>query len=399
MRINLRAIFSGAPGKRNTETGVLMKDEQKYSLVINHGLRDGFEHRELERDAFVKETSKLLKKPRKIFLGLGDFLEVGDYKKLLDSIFFEEEGAVFENILDRNNRKIAEEGDIPFSFFKMAVYFPDFLLKEVPTFCTSVIGKKSRLFPGAANFVKNIKEYNPTVLSAMPYEIAVEFARRVGLEDRNVISTQYKIKRDSANRDVYAGDITRFLSGDRKSLEIEKSLGSLNLRDDECVYIGTGEAGVKTFSHVNSIAFNPPPNISSQSRISLYGSSLESILTLFNFNGELQGLLDSPGWDDFLPSLIVYSAKKEKSPELTALESEHLVLQNNIIGQRIEHSGESYISVEREIEITFGGSFVNMQEVRGMIEERMRAYREKPQELVREIYRIAKQRYNNFCTV
>ncbi len=34
-----------------------------------------------------------------------------------------------------------------------------------------------------------------------------------------------------------------------------------------------------------------------------------------------------------------------------------------------------------------------------MIEERMRAYREKPQELVREIYRIAKQRYNNFCTV
>jgi hypothetical protein len=55
--------------------------------------------------------------------------------------------------------------------------------------------------------------------------------------------------------------------------------------------------------------------------------------------------------------------------------------------------------VEREIEITFGGSFVNMQEVRDMIGKRMQAYREKPQELVKEIYRIAKQRYKNFCTV
>ena len=71
-----------------------------------------------------------LKKPKKIFLGMGDFLEVGDYSKLLDSVFYDEGSVHFEKILDKNNRKIAEMGNIPFSFFKLAVYYPEFLLKE-----------------------------------------------------------------------------------------------------------------------------------------------------------------------------------------------------------------------------------------------------------------------------
>ena len=134
-----------------------MKKDPKYSLVINKGLAEGFELYEMEKKEFLRETSKLFKRPKKIFLGLGDFLEVGDYKKLLDSIFFDEEGARFENILDKNNRKISEEGNIPFSFFKIAVYFPDFLLKEVPTFCVSVIGKKIQAFPRRREFCKVYK--------------------------------------------------------------------------------------------------------------------------------------------------------------------------------------------------------------------------------------------------
>ena len=73
--------------------------------------------------------------------------------------------------------------------------------------------------------------------------------------------------------------------------------------------------------------------------------------------------------------------------------------QNNVIGLRIEHAGESYASVEREIDVTFGGSFVNMKEVRSMIAKRMSRYQDNPQELVKEIYHIALQRYKNFCTV
>ena len=373
--------------------------EQKYTLIINKGPADGFEVREMDKKDFLAETSRLLHRPKKIFLGLGDFLEVGDYKKLMDSIFFDKEGVLFENILDKNNRKISEEGNIPFSFFKLAVYFPDFLLREVPTFCVSVIGKKARLFPGSVNFIKYIKEYDPLVLSAMPYEIAIEFVKRVGLGDKNLISTEYRIKKNEKHKDVYAGDIKRFISGDRKSLEIEKHLGGLDLRNEDIVYIGSGESGVKTFSQVNSVAFNPPSNIASESRLTLYGSSLESMLILFNFDGELDGVLSSSPWEEFIPSLVVYSAQKGKSRELLKLEYEHLVLQNNIIGQRIEHSGDSYASVEREIDVTFGASFVDMKEVREMISKRMHEYKDNPQELVKEIYRIAKQRYKNFCTV
>ncbi len=387
--------------KKNQTEGVYHKKtrEEKYDLVINHGLEEGYEHLSLEKKEFLNETSRLFNKPKKIFLGMGDFLEVGDYSKLLDSIFYDEGSVHFEKILDKNNRKIAEMGNIPFSFFKLAVYYPEFLLKEVPTYCTSVIGKKSRLFPGAEMFIRYVKEYDPMILSAMPYEIAIELVKRLDLDDEHLISTEYKLKQNEMKKDVYAGDVVRFISGDRKSLEIEKHLGGLELTDRDIVYIGRGEAGAKTFSHVNSIAFNPSRSIVTESSITLYGSSLESLLVLFNFEGEIDRVLSSADFEPFLPSLVVFSEKKEKSEELINLEMEHLLWQSNIIGQRIERAGESYTSVEREIEVTFGGSFIDMKQVRNMISRRMSQYRENPQELVKEIYHLALQRYKNFCTV
>lgn len=370
--------------------------EEKYNLIINRGIEEGFEIRSLEKKDFLRETSSLLKKPRKIFLGLGDFLEVGDYNKLLDSIFFDEEGVQLENILDKINRRISEEGNIPFSFFKLAVYFPDFLLRDVPTACVTAIGRQSRLFPGAVNFVKYIKEYDPLVLTAIPREIAIEFVKRVGLGEKNLIATEYKVRLNESARDVYAGDINRFISGDRKSIEIERVMNEQELREEEVVYIGRGEAGVKTFSTVNSIAFNPPENIIPASRINLYGSSLESLLVLFNFDGELEKFLLSDAIEEYLPPLVVYSEAKKKSPELIDLELREGHMQNNIIGQRIEYSGESYYSVERDIEVAFGGSSIDIRAVRQMISNRMANYKKNPQKLVREISAIAKERYMNF---
>jgi hypothetical protein len=370
--------------------------DDKYTLIINRGNRDGFDIRTLEKKEFLRETSTLLERPKKIFLGLGDFLEFGDYNKLLDSIFFDEEAVQLENILDKINRELSEEGNIPFSFFKLAVYFPDFLLKDVPTTCVSAIGKKSRLFPGAETFVKYIKEYDPLVLTAIPFEIAIEFVKRVGLGEKNLIATQYKVSNNEKNTEVFAGDIHRFISGDRKSIEIEKVMNEKELRDDEVVYIGRGEAGVKTFATVNSVAFNPPENIIPASRITLYGSSLEALLVLFNFEGELEKLLLSEAIEQYLPSLVVYSEVKEKPQELIDIELEHGKMQNNFIGQRIEHSGESYSSVERDIEVAFGGSSIDINAVRRMISERMSIYRKNPQQLVNDISWISRDRYTNF---
>ena len=77
----------------------------------------------------------------------------------MDSLFYDMGGTLFENTLDNINRIISDVGDVPASFLKLAVYYPDFLLKDVPTFCVSVIGRKSRLFPGAKIFIQFIKEY------------------------------------------------------------------------------------------------------------------------------------------------------------------------------------------------------------------------------------------------
>lgn len=372
--------------------------EDKYELIINHSLDRGFERISLDRRDYLKELSYLLKEPHKVFLGLGDFLEIGDYNTLIDNIFFDTEGIKIENILDDNNRRLSTGGDVPFSFFKLAVYFPDFLLKDVPTSCISVIGEKSRLFPGAETFIRFIKSYEPVVLTAMPFEIAIELIKRVGLDENNLVCTDYKKKSDPVKKEVYAGDINRFLSGDRKSLVIEKYMHENDLKENDVVYIGRGEAGVKTFSSVNSVAFNPFDNIIQQSKITLYGSSLISLLALFNFDGRLDELLLSEKFEEFMPSLVVYSSVKEKSPELVNIEIQHRNMQSNIIGQRIEHSGESYKSVEREIEVVFAGSSININQVKQLVTERMEEYRRNPAELVKKIYEIAKVRYKNFCT-
>lgn len=372
---------------------------ETYDIIINRGPDQAFETLSLEKKDFLRHAATLIKEPKRIFLGLGDFLEIGDYSKMMDSVFFNEEGVKFENILDSNNRRIASSGNVPFSFFKLAVYYPDFLLKDVPTSCISAIGEKARLFPGAENFIKNIKKYEPIVLTAMPHEIAIELVKRVGLNEQNLLATSYKTKKDRLNRDVYAGDIHRFISGNRKSLEIEKDMNELGLSDEDIVYIGRGEAGMNTFSTVNSIAFNPSKNIIQESRITLYGSSLESLLVLFNFDGSLTRHLSSEIAEGFLPSLIVCSDSKDKSEELIELELSHLRLEGNILGQRIEHSGESYESVERDVEVAFAGSSININEVKNSITERMMAYQSKPQDLVKKIYDIAKVRYKNFFRV
>ncbi|MBN1497321.1 MAG: hypothetical protein JXA07_11165 [Spirochaetes bacterium] len=372
--------------------------EDKYELIINHSLDRGFERISLDKKDYLKELSYLLTDPKKVFLGLGDFLEIGDYNTLIDNIFFDTEGIKIENILDENNRRISSVGDVPFSFFKLGVYFPDFLLKDVPTSCISVIGEKSRLFPGAETFVRFIKPYDPLVLTAMPFEIAVELIKRVGLDENNLVCTDYKKKADPIKKEVFAGDINRFLSGDRKSLVIEKYMHDNDLKDNEVVYIGRGEAGIKTFSSVNSVAFNPFDNIIPESRITLYGSSLLSLLPLFNFHGRMDDMLMTEEFEEFMPSLVVYSAVKEKSPELIGIEVKHRNMQSNIIGQRIEHSGESYKSVEREIDVFFAGSSININQVKRLVTERMEDYRRNPGDLVKKIYEIARVRYKNFCT-
>jgi hypothetical protein len=368
-------------------------DEITYTLIINRGIKEGFELHELAKDDFIREASSLLKRPKKIFIGLGDFIEIGDYNNLLDSIFFEKEGIKYENLLDRINRVVSGEGKIPSSFMKLAVYFPDFLLKGVPTSCVSTIGRKSRLFPGARSFMKFIHDFSPIVLTAMPYEIAIEFVKRVGLGDEHLVSTVYKVALDEHSHPIYAGDIERFISGDRKSLEIEKKMASEDLSYDDVVYIGRGEAGVKTFSTVNSIAFNPSDTIIPASKITIYGSSLESLLVLFNFDRELERYLASQSVEDFLPSLVVHSEKREKSEELIEIEKTHRLLQNNILGQRIEHAGESFDSVERDIEVEFGGSSIDIKKVRGLISDRMDRYEHNPDQFVKEVYDIARERY------
>jgi hypothetical protein len=231
----------------------------------------------------------------------------------------------------------------------------------------------------------------------MPYEIAIEFVRRVGLGDDNLISTVYRVEMDDHKRNIYAGGIERFISGDRKSIEIEKRLAGENLKETDVVYMGRGEAGVKTFHTVNSIAFNPSDSIIPVSKITLYGSSLESLLVLFNFEGELDRYLLSNQYEEFLPSLVVFSEKREKAPALIALEKEHRRLQNNIIGQRIEHEGESYYSVERDIEVEFGASTFDIKKVREEIGTRMERYHQNPDEFANKVYVMAQERYRSMC--
>lgn len=369
-----------------------MDEKQTYSLILNHGRDKGYEIRELEKQDFIRQTATLLHRPRKVFLGLGDFLEVGDYKKLIDSLFFNISGTAIETLLDASNRTLSQEENIPMSFLKLAVYFPDFILRDIPTSCASVIGKKGRLFPGAEHFIRHIKPYDPLILTAIPHEIALEYVKRLDLSERNLISTRYAVTRDARNRDVYSGGINVFMSGNRRSIEIEKVMSRENLTGDDILYMGRGEAGFDAFTNLYSAAFNPAVSIIPQATFTIYGSSLESFLVLFNFGDALSPLLLAEAMEPNLPSLVVYSDVKSKSDELIKLELSHLRMQNNIIGQRLEHSGENYISVEREIDIEFGGSSIDIQRVRDMVNERMCSYREHPKDFVHEVTNIARDR-------
>jgi len=370
--------------------------ETTYELIINNGLEEGYERRILDKKTFIKESAKLLTRPKKIFLGLGDFLELGDYNNLIDAVLLDQEVAKLEGILDKNNRKISEEGDIPFSFFKLAVYYPDFLFKGVPVECISTIGKKARLSPGSEVFIRHIKKYNPLVLTAIPYEISIEYMKRMGLGKINLLATEYK-KAVVNNKEIFTGDIIRFMSGNRRSLAIEKVMAEMDYRNDDILYIGRGEAGSNTFTTYNSIAYNPAEGILGKAKYSIYGSTLESLLVLFNYDNENEDYLMSDQYEENLPSMIVYSRKKEKCRELIELELEHRQMQENIIGLKIEHSEDSYASLEREINVLLGAS-LNITLVRNLIFTRMRKYLDDPQGLVKDIYSIARERYKNFCT-
>jgi len=376
----------------------MVENENKYELIINNGIEQGFERYTLGKREFIRETSRYLNRPRRVFLGLGDFLELGDYNNLIDAVLLDQEVAKLEGIIDKNNRKISEEGDIPFSFFKLAVYYPDFLFKGVPVECISTVGKKARLFPGSEVFIKYIKQYDPLVLTAIPYELSIEYLKRMDLNRNNLLATEYKKSLDN-NREIYCGDIVRFISGNRRSIEIEKIMAENNYRSSDIIYIGRGEAGSNTFTSFNSIAFNPSRGIIGKSQFTIYGSTLESLLVLLNYDNELEDYLMSENFEENMPSMVVFSYKKEKSDELIDMELEHRQMQENIIGLKIEHSEDSYASLEREINVLLGASTVNITMVRKMIFSRMNRYLDDPQALVRDIYSIARERYKNFCTV
>lgn len=372
--------------------------ENTYELIINKGLNEGYERHILDKKSFIKETSQLIKRPKKIFLGLGDFLEIGDYNNLIDAVLLEQDIAKLEGIIDKNNRKLSEEGDIPFSFFKLAVYYPDFLFKGVPVECISTIGKKARLFPGSKDFIHHIKKYNPLVLTAIPYEISIEYMKRIGLGKVNLLATEYK-KSVINNKEIFTGDIIKFVSANRRSLAIEKIMAEMDYRNDDVLYIGRGEAGSNTFTTYNSIAFNPSESILSKPTFTIYGSTLESLPVLFNYDNELDDFLMSDQYEQSFPSMIVFSQKKEKCRELIELELEHRQMQENIIGIKIEQSEDSYASLEREVNVLLGASTVNISMVRNLIFSRMSKYLDDPSVLIKDIYSIAKERYKNFCTV
>jgi len=351
---------------------------------------------EYNRKDFIAACSELLYRPKKLFVGLGDFLEIGDYNQLLDSIFYDEESAIIENFLDEINRKLSEAGQIPFSFLKLAVYYPDYLLKDVPTQCAITVGSKTRLFPGAVHFINFINNYNPMILTAIPYEIANEVVKRVGSDDDHLVSTEYKKIISQKNIALFAGDIEKFISGERKIIEIEKYMALSNTKDEDVLYVGRGESSVITFSKINSIAFNPSDSIIPHSRITVYGSSLESLLVLFNDSPEINKFLLSEIGEHILPSLIVLSDVKEKPAEIIELEKQHRRLQANIIGQRIEHGTESYTTLKRDIELSLSAYPFNFQAVKEMVKERLEKFKINPKEFIDEICSIAQKRYQNW---
>ncbi len=348
----------------------------------------------LTKKEFLKKTSELVKKPKKIFLGMGDFLEIGDYNNLIDAILLNNYFARFEAVLDKNNRKISESGDIPFSFFKLGVYFPEFIFKDLHVDCISTIGKKGRLFPGAKEFIDLIKEFNPLVFTAVPFELSIEYLKRLGLSQENLFSTEYAKKDDDKN--IFSGTMDRFVSGDLRIKKIEQEMKEFNYAPEDILYIGRSEAGSATFASLNSIAFNPPGSIMERSKLNIYGSTLESLAVLLNFNSTIEEKVLSEDFDQSFPSLVVYSLVQEKSPDLLKIEFEHRQMQENIIGMKIEHSQDSYASLEREINVMLGASNVNISKARKVIYSRLEKYLFDSKSLVKDVYNLALERYKKF---
>jgi hypothetical protein len=235
-------------------------------------------------------------------------------------------------------------------------------------------------------------------MTAIPYEISIEYIKRMGLEKKNLLSTEYK-KDIINNKEVFIGDIIKFISGDRRALAIEMFMAENDYVNDDILYIGRGEAGTNAFTAYNSIAFNPVKGIMNKSKFTIYGSTLESLLVLLNYWNELEKYLLSNHYEENIPSLIVYSNIREKNEELIEIELEHRQLQENTIGLEIERSEDDYGSLEREIDVLLGASTVNITMVRSLILSRMSKYLNDPQGLVKDIYLIAKERYKAFNTI
>ena len=234
------------------------------------------------------------------------------------------------------------------------------------------------------------------ILTAIPYEIANEVVKRVGSDDDHLVSTEYKKIISQKNIALFAGDIEKFISGERKIIEIEKYMALSNTKDEDVLYVGRGESSVITFSKITSIAFNPSDSIIPHSRITVYGSSLESLLVLFNDSPEINKFLLSEIGEHILPSLIVLSDVKEKPAEIIELEKQHRRLQANIIGQRIEHGTESYTTLKRDIELSLSAYPFNFQAVKEMVKERLEKFKINPKEFIDEICSIAQKRYQNW---
>jgi hypothetical protein len=49
--------------------------------------------------------------------------------------------------------------------------------------------------------------------------------------------------------------------------------------------------------------------------------------------------------------------------------------------------------------VVFAGSSININQVKQMVTDRMRVYKNNPGELVKKIYDMALVRYKNFCAV
>ena len=55
---------------------MIVEEEKKYFFILNHGPDEGFEKYTLSKDEFIRMIAEYITEPKKVFLGLGDFLEI-----------------------------------------------------------------------------------------------------------------------------------------------------------------------------------------------------------------------------------------------------------------------------------------------------------------------------------